>query len=35
MEEKINSVTAKEIQDVAKKYLTKDKVIGILMPETK
>jgi zinc protease len=35
MEERINSVTAKEIQDVAKKYLTKDKVIGILMPETK
>lgn len=35
MEERINSVTAREIQDVAKKYLTKDKVVGILMPETK
>jgi zinc protease len=34
-EEKINAITAKEIQDVAKKYLTKDKVIGILMPEIK
>jgi zinc protease len=32
-EEKITALTAKEIQDVAKKYLTKDKVIGILMPE--
>ncbi|MES2748569.1 MAG: insulinase family protein [Bacteroidota bacterium] len=34
-ESKIKSVTAKQIQDVAKKYLSKDKVIGILMPETK
>ncbi len=34
-EEKINVITAKDIQDVAKKYLTKDKVIAILMPETK
>ncbi|WP_310380649.1 insulinase family protein [Flavobacterium sp.] len=34
-EEKINSITAKDIQDVAKKYLTKDKVIAMLMPETK
>lgn len=34
-EEKINAITAKDIQDVAKKYLTKDKVIAILMPETK
>lgn len=33
VEEKINGVTAKDIQDVAKKYLTKDKVIGIHMPE--
>jgi zinc protease len=33
VEAKINSITAKQIQDVAKKYLTKDKVIGILMPE--
>jgi len=32
-EEKINAITAKDIQDVAKKYLSKDKVIGILMPE--
>lgn len=34
-ENKIKSVTAKDIQEVAKKYLTKDKVIGILMPESK
>jgi zinc protease len=34
-EAKINGITEKDIQDVAKKYLTKDKVIGILMPETK
>lgn len=33
VEEKVNAVTAKDIQDVAKKYLTKDKVVGILMPE--
>ena len=33
-EEKIAALTAKEVQDVAKKYLTKEKVIGILMPET-
>jgi zinc protease len=32
-EAKIKAITAKELQDVAKKYLTKDKVIGILMPE--
>lgn len=32
-EEKVNALTAKEVQDVAKKYLTKDKVVGILMPE--
>jgi zinc protease len=31
--EKVKAVTAKEIQDVAVKYLTKDKTIGILMPE--
>ncbi|WP_291132749.1 M16 family metallopeptidase [Flavobacterium sp. UBA7682] len=31
--EKVKAVTAKEIQEVAKKYLTKDKTIGILMPE--
>ena len=34
-ESMINSVTAKDIQEVAKKYLSKDKVVGILMPETK
>lgn len=33
VEEKINAITAKDVQDVAKKYLTKDKVVGILMPE--
>ena len=32
-EEEINQITAKDIQNVAKKYLTKDKVIGMLMPE--
>lgn len=32
-EAKVNAVTAKDIQDVAKKYLTKDKVVGMLMPE--
>ena len=32
-EEKITEITAKDIQEVAKKYLTKDKVIGMLMPE--
>ena len=32
-EEKVNALTAKEIQDVAKKYLTKEKVVGMLMPE--
>lgn len=32
-EAKINAITAKDIQDVAKKYLAKDKVIGMLMPE--
>ncbi|OYQ33136.1 peptidase M16 [Flavobacterium cyanobacteriorum] len=32
-EQKITALTAKEVQEVAKKYLTKDKVIGILMPE--
>jgi len=31
--EKVKEVTAKEIQEVAKKYLTKDKAIGVLMPE--
>ena len=32
-EDKLNALTAKEIKEVAKKYLSKDKVIGILMPE--
>lgn len=32
-EQKVTALTAKEVQDVAKKYLTKDKVIGVLMPE--
>lgn len=34
-EETVNAVTAKDIQDIAKRYLTKDKVIGMLMPEIK
>jgi zinc protease len=34
-EEKINAITAKDIQEIAKKYLTKDKVIAMLMPEKK
>ena len=34
-EAEVNAVTAKDLQEVAKKYLTKDKVIGMLMPETK
>lgn len=33
VEAKVNAITSKDIQDVAKKYLTKDKVVGILMPE--
>ncbi|PZR22718.1 MAG: peptidase M16 [Flavobacterium psychrophilum] len=33
LEDKVNALTAKEIQDVAKKYLGKDKVVGVLMPE--
>ncbi|RWW92317.1 M16 family metallopeptidase [Flavobacterium cerinum] len=32
-EEKVTALTAKEVQDVAKKFLTKDKVIAMLMPE--
>jgi zinc protease len=31
--ENVKAVTAQEIQDVAVKYLSKDKTIGILMPE--
>jgi zinc protease len=34
-EEMVNAVTAKDIQNIAKQYLTKDKVIGMLMPEIK
>lgn len=34
-EETINSITAAAIQAVAKKYLTKDKVVAMLMPEKK
>ncbi|QEE48291.1 insulinase family protein [Flavobacterium alkalisoli] len=33
VEDRVNAVTAKQVQDVAKKYLTKDKVIGMLLPE--
>ncbi|OYU83475.1 MAG: peptidase M16 [Flavobacterium sp. BFFFF2] len=32
-EKRIQQVTAKDIQEAAKKYLTKEKVIGLLMPE--
>ena len=32
-QEKVNAITSKEIQAVAKKYLTKEKVVAILMPE--
>jgi zinc protease len=32
-EEMVNAVTAKDLQNIAKQYLTKDKVIGMLMPE--
>jgi zinc protease len=32
-EEAINNVTAKDIQAIAKKYLTKDKVVAMLLPE--
>ncbi|UPT71664.1 MAG: insulinase family protein [Flavobacterium sp. JAD_PAG50586_2] len=33
--ENVKAITAKDIQDVAKKYLAKDKTIGVLMPEAK
>lgn len=33
VEQKIDAVTAKDIQTVTKKYLAKDKVIAMLMPE--
>lgn len=32
-EEKLNALTTQDLQAVAKKYLTGDKVIGVLMPE--
>ncbi|WP_136667506.1 pitrilysin family protein [Flavobacterium sp. H122] len=32
-EAKVNALTVKELQEAAKKYLAKDKVIGMLMPE--
>ena len=33
-EAKLDKVTIKDLQDIAIKYLTKDKVIGVLMPES-
>lgn len=33
LESKINAVTVVEIQEIAKKYVSKDKTIGVLMPE--
>jgi zinc protease len=33
LESKINSVTVAEVQEIAKKYVSKDKTIGVLMPE--
>ena len=35
LEESVNAVTAKDIQELAKKYLTKDKVVAMLLPESK
>jgi zinc protease len=32
-EEMVNAVTAKDLQNIAKNNTTKDKVIGMLMPE--
>lgn len=32
-EKLVNGITAKDIQNIAKQYLSKDKVIGVLMPE--
>ena len=34
-EKLVNEITAKDIQKIASQYLSKDKVIGILMPEEK
>ncbi|KGO79522.1 peptidase M16 [Flavobacterium beibuense F44-8] len=33
VESKVNALTTKDLQAVAKKYLTKDKVVAMLMPE--
>lgn len=33
VETKINAVTLAQVQEVAKKYLSKDKIVGVLMPE--
>jgi predicted Zn-dependent peptidase len=33
--DRVNAVTAEEVQAVAKKYLSGDKYIAILMPEEK
>ena len=33
-EKNLKALTAKEIQDVAKKYLTKNRIIAVLKPET-
>ena len=35
LEAKIKGVTIAQIQDIAKKYVAKDKTIGVLMPKTK
>ena len=32
-EEKVKALTVKDLQDAAKKYLTKNRVIATLMPE--
>ena len=33
-EKNLNALTAKDVQDVAKKYLTKNRIIAVLKPET-
>lgn len=35
IEEAINNLTAKNVQDVAKKYLVKNRIIGMMFPEEK
>ena len=32
-QEKVKALTVKDLQDVAKKYLTKNRVVATLMPE--